>query len=249
MKGVILAGGLGSRLHPLTDITNKHLLPVGREPMIWHAVKQLVSCKIQDIMIVTSNTHMGDIVNSLGSGTRFDCAFTYRVQEKADGIADALYLARSFVGGEQIAVFLADNIFEYSISPYAAKFREQRSGAKVLLKEVSDPTNFGIAALDEDQIMRISEKPSEPPTKFAVVGCYFYDRHVFDYIENIETSERGELEITSVNNNYIEKSMLTYDFVNGRWTDAGTFDSLIEANAILFNNNNELCEEDPPSPA
>jgi glucose-1-phosphate thymidylyltransferase len=242
MKGVILAGGRGTRLHPLTEITNKHLLPVGREPMIWHAVKQLVGAGIDDIMVVTSTHHMGDIVNSLGSGERFGCAFTYRVQESAGGVAHALDLARGFAGGERMAVFLGDNIFEYSIKPYADNFRRQKAGAKVLLKEVAEPTKFGVAALDEGQIMSIAEKPGQPATNYAVVGCYFYDERAFDFIDRIEPSDRGELEITAVNNLYISDSVLSHDFVHGRWTDAGTFDSLLEANAILLDTANRISD-------
>lgn len=240
MKGVILAGGLGSRLRPLTEVTNKHLLPLGKEPMIWHAVRQLVGAGIDDIMVVTSTQHMGEIVNSLGSGRRFGCAFTYRVQEQAGGVADALSLARGFVAGDSSVVFLADNVFEYSIAPYLANFRRQGKGARVLLKEVAEPSQFGIAALDEGQILSIAEKPGEPPTSHAVVGCYMYDGVVFDFVDRIGPSDRGELEITSVNNLYIAESVLKHDHVYGRWTDAGTFDSWMEANAIMLANGNRI---------
>jgi glucose-1-phosphate thymidylyltransferase len=240
MKGVILGGGLGTRLSPLTEITNKHLLPVGKEPMIWHAVRQLVSSGITEIIVITSTNHMGSVVNSLGSGSRFGCEFTYRVQEEAGGIAHALILARQFAGRERIVVLLGDNIFEYSIAPYVEEFGKQQKGARVLLKEVGDPERFGIAALDERLIFQIEEKPSLPKSNHAVVGCYMYDAQVFGIIDNIEPSGRGELEITAVNNEYIARGQLEYGFVRGRWTDAGTFESLNDANLLLLKNNNEI---------
>ena len=240
IKGVVLGGGRGTRLNPLTEITNKHLLPVGQEPMIWHPVKQLVGSGIKDIMIITSTHHMGSIVNSLGSGIRFGCEFTYRVQEEAGGIAHALDLAREFSNGNKIVVLLGDNIFEYSIAPHVDEFRNQKKGARVLLKEVGDPERFGIAALDEKVIVAIEEKPRTPKSHYAVVGCYMYDEQIFDIIENIEVSERGELEITSVNNEYISRGELYYSYVHGRWTDAGTFESLNEANSFLLANKNRI---------
>lgn len=240
MKGIILAGGLGTRLNPLTEITNKHLLPVGREPMIWHPVRQLVGARIEEIMIVTSTHHMGSIVNSLGSGKRFGCEFTYRVQELAGGIAHALSLARGFAAGDPVVVMLGDNIFERSIAPFVDAFRVQERGARVMLKEVGDPERFGVAALDEKLIIAIEEKPAQPKSNHAVVGCYAYDERVFDIIDEIEPSARGELEITAVNNRYIEKGWLQYTFVQGRWTDAGTFESLREANELLLSIDNSI---------
>lgn len=242
MKGVVLAGGVGARLSPLTEITNKHLLPVGKEPMIWHVVKQLVGSRVTDIIVITSTHHMGSVVNSLGSGKRFGCELTYRVQEEAGGIAHALALAKQFANSDKLVVLLGDNIFEYSIATYVDDFRKQDEGARVLLKEVSDPDRFGIAALDEKTILRIEEKPSEPKSNHAVVGCYMYDHQVFDIIKQIKPSRRGELEITSVNNEYVAYGQLQYSFVRGRWTDAGTFDSLNEANDILLSNNNEILQ-------
>lgn len=240
MKGVILAGGLGTRLSPLTEITNKHLLPVGKEPMIWHGVRQLVSAGIDSILIVTSTTHMGAIVNSLGSGKRFGCRFTYRVQEEAGGIAHALALSREFVGDHRVVVLLADNIFEYSIRPYVEAFAAQEGGARVLIKEVGEPERFGIAALDETCIVQIEEKPEKAKSNHAVVGCYMYPPDVFDVIAGIDPSERGELEITAVNNVYIDRGSLAYSHVRGRWTDAGTFESLDEANRLLLSIDNTL---------
>ena len=240
MKGIILAGGTGTRLYPLTRVTNKHLLPIGKEPMIYHSIKQLVSADIASILIVTSKEHMGDVVNLLGSGEEFGCDFTYKVQEKAGGIAHALALAEDFANDESIAVILGDNIFEYSIKQYKDNFLKQKDGARVLLKEVGDPERYGIAALDEYHVLSIEEKPNNPKTNFAVVGMYFYDNKVFNIIQNLTPSERGELEITSVNNAYIKLNELKYDIVKGRWTDAGTFESITEANEILNNNNNEI---------
>lgn len=242
MRGVILAGGRGSRLYPLTEITNKHLLPVGKEPMIWHSVKQLVGSSIREIMVITSTHHMGDVVNSLGSGRRFDCEFTYRVQEEAGGIAHALALAESFARGERTVVLLADNIFERSIRSHVLAFQQQERGARVLLKAVGDPERFGVAALDEKHVIDIGEKPATPQSNFAVVGCYMYDESVFDVIRSIKPSLRGEWEITSVNNAYIARGCLEYGFVQGRWTDAGTFESLVEANELLLASGNRIVE-------
>lgn len=243
MKGIILAGGQGSRLAPLTEVTNKHLLPVGKEPMIWHPVKQLVAAEIRDILVVTSNNHMGDVVNSLGSGRRFGCEFTYRVQEDPKGIADALALAETFSGGQKIVVLLGDNIFEYSIFPHVKAFAKQEVGARVLLKEVGDPERFAVAALDEKRIIEIEEKPANPKTNYAVVGCYMYDVRVFEFVRQIQPSARGELEITSVNDLYRQQEQLEFSFVRGRWADAGTFESLNEANQMLLSNQNKILED------
>lgn len=240
MKGIILAGGLGSRLHPLTKATNKHLLPVGTEPMLYHPIRQLTGAGIKDILVITSTLHMGDVVRCLGSGEEFGCHLSYKVQESADGIAHALALAESFAHGHRICVMLGDNVFEHSIAPYVQAFKKQREGARVLLKAVGDPERFGVAALDEHQVMEIEEKPSKPKSSFAVIGLYFFDEHVFDIIRSIRPSERGELEITSVNNVYIERKQLQYSICEGRWTDAGTFESLFEANQIMLQNGNEI---------
>jgi glucose-1-phosphate thymidylyltransferase len=240
MKGIVLAGGRGTRLDPITEITNKHLLPVGKEPMIWHAVKQLVHSGIREILIVTSTHHMGDIVNSLGSGKRFGCEFTFRVQEEALGIAHALMLGERFANGDRIVAFLGDNIFELPIRPYVEEFIAQPGGARVLLKQVGDPERYGVAALDERHVIAIEEKPSVPQSSYAVVGCYMYDDKVFDYIRDTYPSARGEYEITAVNNLYIKYGQLEYSFVKGRWTDAGTFESLNEANQLLLSIDNKV---------
>lgn len=234
MKGVILAGGKGLRLYPLTKVTNKHLLPVGKEPMIYNPIKKLVDAGIKEILIVTGTEHMGSIINLLGSGKEFGCEFTYKVQEEAKGIADALRLAESFAGKEKIVVILGDNITNASIKPYVDSFRKQEKGAKILLKNVSDPSRFGIAAIDEQQIISIDEKPIIPKSNYAVIGYYMYDSKVFDIIRGIKPSDRGEYEITAINNEYIRLGELTYDILAGEWTDAGTFESLNYANKIFF---------------
>jgi glucose-1-phosphate thymidylyltransferase len=240
MKGIILAGGKGTRLTPLTEIINKHLLPVGREPMIWHPIKQLTEAGILEILVVTSIEHMGLMVMSLGSGKRFGCELTFRVQEESGGIAHALALSEQFARGDRIVVMLGDNIFEYSISPYVYEFLRQETGARILLKEVSDPERFGIATFYEDKIAMIEEKPTKPKSHYAVTGCYMYDEQVFNLIRMTNPSTRGEMEITDVNNLYIKQGQMQYSFVHGRWTDAGTYESLSEANAILSANNNKI---------
>ena len=233
MRGIILAGGKGTRLYPLTKVTNKHLLPVGQEPMIFHCVRQLAEAALGEILIVTSTEHMGDIVGALGSGKEFGVNLTYRVQEDAGGIAQALALAETFSAGEPIAVLLGDNIFAGPLAPFVQRFRESPKGARVLLKRVSDPERYGVAALDEQQIVAIEEKPSQPTSDYAVVGFYQYDEAVFDIIRGIRPGPRGELEITSVNNAYLERKQLGYDVYDGAWTDAGTFESYLLANQIM----------------
>lgn len=244
MKGIILAGGKGTRLYPLTKVTNKHLLPVGKEPMVFNPIKQLVSAEIDEILIVTSTEHMGDIVNLLGSGKQFGVNFTYKVQEEAGGIAHALRLGENFANKEKIVVVLGDNVATKSIKPYVDNFRKQKIGARVLLKEVNEPTRYGIAALDEQKIVEIEEKPDNPKTRFAVIGYYMYDEKVFDFIKQQRISERGEYEITDVNNEYIKRGEMEYDVLEGDWTDAGTFESLQFANQLLLNCDNEImCEK------
>ena len=241
LKGVILVGGLGTRLHPLTKVTSKHLLPIGNEPMIFHSVKQLTAAGITDILIVTNAQYVGDFVNALGSGKDFGCEFTYRVQEEAKGVAHALSLAEGFTAGDRIVVLLGDNIFEHSIQHAISDFRGQQKGARVLLKQVDDPKRYGVAVLNrKHQIVEIEEKPIHPKSNYAVVGVYFYDASVFDIIRTIEPSARGEYEITSVNNVYIDQGQLEYSLVEGEWVDAGTFDSLAEAHKILLKRKNVL---------
>jgi len=238
IKGVILAGGKGTRLYPLTKVINKPLIPVGEEPMICHPVRQLVGAGIKEILIVASNQNVGDITNLLGSGKDFSCEFTYRVQEEALGIANALALAENFASGEKVAVLLSDNIFERTIKTYIENFKKQKRGARILLKSVKDPKRFGVAEVDDHRILSIEEKPSQPKSNYAVLGAYFYDSQIFDIIRNISISERGEYEITSVNNEYIKQEQLKYDIIKGNWTDAGTFESWTEANQMLLKNDN-----------
>lgn len=242
MKGVILAGGTGTRLFPLTKVTNKHLLPVGKEPMIFNPVKQLISAGITDILVVTSKEHMGEIVRLLGSGKDLGCEFTFRVQEEAGGIAQALLLAENFVGSDSVTVILADNILTNSIKPNVDAYKKQLGRARVLLKKVGDPERFGVAALDEKKkmIIDIEEKPKNPKSSYAVIGVYMYDSSVFDIIREIKPSDRGELEISDVNNEYVKQNQLTYGIVEGNWTDAGTFESFHYANELLFEINNEI---------
>lgn len=232
MKAIILAGGTGSRLFPLTKVTNKHLLPVGKYPMIFHASYKLKQAGLTDIMIITGKEHMGDVVNLLGSGSNMGVSFTYRVQDEAGGIAQALGLAEQFAGDDQIVVILGDNVFEDNITEYVARFREQRSGAKILIQEVSDPHRFGVPEIDGHRIVSIEEKPQIPKSNYAVTGIYMFDNEVFDIIRTLKPSDRGELEITDVNNAYIESDNLTYDILKGWWTDAGTHASLARANEL-----------------
>ncbi|MBT5856252.1 NTP transferase domain-containing protein [bacterium] len=233
VKGIILAGGTGSRLFPLTKVTNKHLLPVGNKPMIFHPVEKLIEIGIKNILIVTGVEHMGDVVQLLGSGKDFGCQFTYKVQDEAGGIAQALSLAEHFVGGERSIVILGDNVFADSLQTSFDAFLKQEKGARLLLKEVPDPQRFGVPTLDGKQITKVTEKPSDPDSNYAVTGIYMYDGQVFDFVNQCSPSERGEMEITDVNNFYIEKGQCEYDMFKDWWTDAGTFESLRHANALL----------------
>ncbi|REE90524.1 glucose-1-phosphate thymidylyltransferase [Paenibacillus taihuensis] len=230
MKGIILAGGTGSRLMPLTKITNKHLLPVGKYPMIYHAIAKLKQASITDILIVTGKEHMGDVVSLLGSGNDYGLSFTYKVQDEAGGIAQALGLAENFANGEQVVIILGDNVFEDSIVPFVSSFHEQQSGAKIFIQQVPDPQRYGVPELAEGKIVSIDEKPKSPKSSYAVTGVYMYDSRVFDIIRTLKPSGRGELEITDVNNAYIKSNELTYDVLEGWWTDAGTHASLARAN-------------------
>lgn len=232
MKGIILAGGTGSRLFPLTKVTNKHLLPVGRYPMIFHAIYKLKQAQIEDILVVTGKDHMGDVVNLLGSGREYGVTLTYKVQDEAGGIAQALGLAEQFVNNDRMVVILGDNVFSDNISPYVAQYRKQQKGAKILIKEVPDPQRFGVPELSHDRILNIEEKPSNPKSNYAVTGIYMYDSQVFDFIRALKPSERGELEITDVNNAYINRNELSFDILQGWWSDAGTHISYARANEL-----------------
>ncbi|MCP4613401.1 MAG: NTP transferase domain-containing protein [Planctomycetes bacterium] len=233
LRGIVLAGGTGSRLRPLTKVTNKHLLGIGQKPMIYYPIEKLTSIGIEEILIVTGLEHMGDVVNLLGSGKDFGCRFTYKVQDEAGGIAQALALAENFAQGQPMVVILGDNIFESNLNNYADKFIAQKTGARILLRQVSDPQRFGVAELAEGKVIGIEEKPQEPKSDYAVTGIYFYDAQVFEIIRALKPSARGELEITHVNYAYIEKEQLAYDVLDGWWTDAGTFESLGRANELV----------------
>jgi len=233
MKGIILAGGTGSRLFPLTKVTNKHLLPVGKKPMIFHPVEKLVEAGVKEILIVTGVEHMGAVVGLLGSGKDFGCRFTYRVQDEAGGIAQALGLAEHFVHGDLCTVILGDNIFQDSLKEHVQAFQKQEKGARIILKEVNDPQRFGVAELKGEKVLSIEEKPKNPKSSSAVTGIYFYDSKVFEYIKTLKPSARGELEITDVNNKYIQMGELSSGFFKGWWSDAGTFESLARVNTLL----------------
>jgi len=234
MKGVILAGGLGTRLYPLTKVTNKHLLPVYDKPMIYYPIQTLINAGIDDILLVTGGNNAGDFLKLLGNGKEFGLRhINYTYQEGEGGIAEALRLAEFFASGERICVVLGDNIIEKNIRKAVENFRKQKEGAKILLKEVPDPQRFGVAELRGDRIAGIEEKPKEPKSRYAVIGIYLFDQQVFDTIKTLKPSDRGELEITDVNNRYIEKDLMTWDILEGWWTDAGTFESLLRANQLV----------------
>jgi len=232
VKGIILAGGTGSRLYPLTKVTNKHLLPVGRKPMIFHPIEKLVQAGITEILIVTGVDHMGDIVTLLGSGKDFGCQFTYKVQDEAGGIAQALHLSQEFVGKDQMVVILGDNIFGQDLTPFVTAFKKQKNGARVLVKEVSDPHRFGVVEIKNDKVVSIEEKPKKPKSNLVITGIYFYDSNVFEITRGLKPSKRGELEISDVNRAYMKKNQLAYDVLSGWWTDAGTFESIEHATLL-----------------
>ncbi len=234
MKGVILAGGLGMRLFPLTKITNKHLLPIYNKPMIYYPLTTLINAGIDDILIVTGGNNAGDFLKLLGNGKEFGLKhINYTYQEGEGGIAEALKLAEFFADGEKICVVLGDNLIEKNITGAVKAFEKQKEGAKILLKEVSDPQRFGVPEIVGDRIVRIQEKPQTPTSKYAVIGIYLYDYAVFDIVKTLKPSSRGELEITDVNNEYIARGTMTYDILDGWWSDAGTFDSLLLASTLV----------------
>ncbi len=234
LRGVVLAGGTGSRLRPLTKVTNKHLLPVGPKPMIYYPIEKLLRVGVEEILIVTGVEHMGDVVRSLGSGREFGCRFTYKVQDEAGGIAQALGLAENFANSQPLAVILGDNIFQSNLKPHAERFLAQGGGARLLVKQVTDPERFGVAEIRDGKVLSVEEKPRQPKSNYAITGIYFYDGEVFDIIRMLKPSGRGELEITDVNNWYIRKGRLACDMLDGWWTDAGTFESLIRANDLVI---------------
>ena len=235
MKGVILAGGLGSRLRPLTLVTNKHLLPVYDRPMVYYPIQTLVEAGITEVLVVTGGEHAGDFLKLLKNGKQLGLThLEYAYQEGEGGIADALRLAEDFADGDPIAVVLGDNIIEGSIKHAVEAYKGQGGGAKVLLKQVPDPQRFGVCRFNDDgSIAEIIEKPQDPPSDLAVTGFYFYDARVFDICNGLEPSKRGELEITDVNNNYLNRGELTHDTLEGWWTDAGTIESLYRASRLV----------------
>lgn len=233
MKGIILAGGLGTRLFPLTKITNKHLLPIYNKPMIFYPIQTLINAGIKDILIVTGGNNAGDFLRLIGNGKEFGLQHVnYTYQEGEGGIAQALDLAEFFADKDKIVVVLGDNIIEKNIKKQVEAFSKQEKGAKILLQKVKDPQRFGVPVFNGDKIIKIEEKPKEPKSDYAVTGIYMYDSRVFDIIKTLKPSNRGELEITDVNNDYIQKSEMTYDVLEGWWTDAGTFESLLSASKM-----------------
>jgi glucose-1-phosphate thymidylyltransferase len=240
VKGIVLAGGLGTRMFPLTKITNKHLLPVYNKPMIYYPIQTLVEAGIEDILIVTGGNNAGDFLRLLGNGKEFGLKhLNYTYQEGEGGIAEALGLAEYFVAGEKIVVILGDNLIQHGISKSVAAFQRQERGARILLKEVPEPQRFGVAQVKGDRIEGIAEKPRVPKSNLAVTGIYMYDDEVFDIIKTLKPSNRGELEITDVNNAYIAQGTMTFEILEGWWTDAGTFESLYRATCLIA----EKCPE------
>jgi len=234
MKGVVLAGGLGTRLYPLTKITNKHLLPVYNKPMVTYPIECLVKAGITNILVVTGGNHPGDFLRLLGNGKEYGVEqINYAYQEGEGGIADALSLAEAHAAGDRICVVLGDNIVEQSIASAVEDYQRQEHGAKILLKEVEDPQRFGVPILQDGKVIGIEEKPRNPATNYAVIGIYMYDSMVFDFIRTLSPSQRGELEITDVNNLYIRQGSLSWSVLDGWWTDAGTFDSLLKASNLV----------------
>jgi glucose-1-phosphate thymidylyltransferase len=234
MKGIVLAGGLGSRLHPLTKITNKHLLPVYNRPMIYYPIQTLVDTGITEILIVTGGKKAGDFLELLGNGKEFGLKhLNYMYQEGEGGIAAALSLAEYFVEDDTVCVILGDNVYEKSVRQSAAEFSQRGHGAKIHLKRVENPQRFGVPIIDGDRILKIEEKPDVPKSEYAITGLYMYDHTVFDIIKTLKPSGRGELEITDVNNAYIDRNEMTYAIVDGWWSDAGTFDSLLRTNILV----------------
>jgi glucose-1-phosphate thymidylyltransferase len=249
MKGIVLAGGTGSRLSPLTRVTNKHLLPVHNQPMIYYPIQTLVNAGIRDILLVTGGQDAGDFLRLLSNGKDFGLQhINYTYQEGEGGIADALRLAEHFVQGEKVCVILGDNIIEGNICEAVQRFRQQERGAHLLLKEVDDPERFGCPEIADGRILRIEEKPKQSQSRYAVTGIYFYDATIFEKISRLRPSGRGELEITDVNNMYIEEGTMTFSVLEGWWTDAGTFDSLRRAtNLVAETGANKLTPAAAPS--
>jgi len=234
MRGVVLAGGLGTRLYPLTKVTNKHLLPLYDKPMIYYPIETLTNAGINEVLVVTGGNNAGEFLRLLGNGKEFGLKrIHYAYQEGEGGIAEALGLAEAFAEGRPICVVLGDNIIEKNIIDAVNDYKDQGGGARILLKQVPDPQRFGVPAIEDDKIVRIEEKPKEPKSRYAVTGIYMYDTRVFDIIHDLKPSERGELEITDVNNTYIEAGTLEWSVLDGWWTDAGTIESLLGAGNLV----------------
>jgi len=250
VKGVVLAGGLGTRLRPLTAVTNKHLLPVYDQPMIYYPIQTLVNADIKDILIVTGGNSAGDFLKLLGNGRAFGLKhLNYTYQEGEGGIAEALSLAEHFSAGEPLCIVLGDNIIEGNIRQAVKSYRHQGGGAKIMLKKVPDPQRFGVPELEGRNVLRIEEKPQVPKSEYAVIGVYMYDSDVFDIIRTLKPSGRGELEITDVNNVYIERGEMTWDELEGWWSDAGTFESLLYASNLVAQTGANKVEDKHVAPA
>lgn len=239
MKGIILAGGTGSRLDPLTRITNKHLLPVYNKPMIYYPLMSLQKAGIKNVTIVTGKGFAGDFLELLGTGKEFDMRLNYAMQEEAGGIAQALNVASPYASDDKVIVILGDNLFDFDLTQAVEYFKKQEKGSKIFLKEVPDPKRFGVPEIVGDKIVNIEEKPAEPKSNYAVTGLYMYDMQVWDVIKTLKPSGRGELEITDVNNFYIQQGSMSYEILKGDWTDAGTFDSLLNASNLISNKENQ----------
>jgi glucose-1-phosphate thymidylyltransferase len=249
LKGIVLAGGLGTRLYPITKITNKHLMPVYNKPMVFYPIRTLVDAGVQDILIVTGGYNAGDFLRILRNGEEFGLKrLAYRYQEGEGGIAAALSLAEDFAAGDNICVILGDNIYEKSLRNSASEFTRNGKGARIHLKQVENPQRFGVPVMQDGRILRIEEKPKAPRSNYAVTGLYMYDPSVFDIIKTLKPSGRGELEITDVNNAYIDRGEMTWEIIEGWWSDAGTFDSLLRAN-ILVASQHDGNEEELPQEA
>lgn len=233
MKGVIIAGGKGTRLMPLTKVVNKSLLPIYDKPLIYYPIIKLRDSGITNILITSGSEHAGQFLDLLGSGKSLGVKLSYEVQEEAGGIAQALGLAEDFSDNEKIVAILGDNIFEHNLKNAVGEFKTQEKGAKIFLKEVSDPERFGVPKIDGDKIINIIEKPKNPPTNYAVAGIYMYDSKVWNIIKNLKPSDRGELEITDVNNFYVKEGTMSYEILDGEWIDAGTFEALLRANILM----------------
>jgi glucose-1-phosphate thymidylyltransferase len=246
LKGIVLAGGLATRLYPLTKITNKHLLPLYNRPMIYYPIRTLVDSGIEEILIVTGGNHAGEFLRLLGNGKEFGLKhLNYTYQEGEGGIAAALALAEHFVDGEPVCVILGDNIYEKTFKNSTAEFIKRGRGARIHIKKVESPQRFGVAQLNGDRIVNIEEKPKEPKSSYAVTGLYMYDADVFNIVKTLKPSGRGELEITDVNNAYIQRNEMAYEIVEGWWSDAGTFDSLLRANILVASQNEGNPDEMP----